>query len=312
MMYGKVRGYNCRGGQWIKYGKKFTSVRNSKAVVGLLGILEDRNSSFLRGPAKAPPILRESLMSNAFNTWSELDIDVSTSIKDFGDISPISNSHKSMMFDINLVLEKLRQENLLPLTLGGDHSITFPLCLVLRQQIKEPLVIVHFDAHPDIYHDFEGNPDSHASPFARICETKDLCRQLISIGVRTITGHQRQQIEKFKVKVIEAKDFPYRGADVATLYLDKYISTDSPVYVSVDMDVLEPGLAPGVSHREAGGLTTRQLIDAIHAIPGRIIGADLVEFNPNRDIDGITAAVGGKLLKELAGKMIRCHLDEQW
>lgn len=275
-----------------------------QAVVGLLGILEDRNSSFLRGPAKAPPLLRQSLFSDAFNTWSELGINVSDNMKDFGDITPASPTHKDLVLSIQTVIEMIQNENMIPLTLGGDHSITFALCELVRRKVTKPLVIVHFDAHPDIYHDFEGNYNSHASPFARICETPNLCRKLISIGVRTVTGHQRQQIERFQVELIEARDFPLRGGDICQQILQKHISADCSVYISVDMDVLEPGLAPGVSHREAGGLTTRQLIDAIHSIPGQIVGADLVEFNPDRDIDGITAAVGGKILKELAGKII--------
>jgi arginase len=77
-----------------------------------------------------------------------------------------------------------------------------------------------------------------------------------------------------------------------------------PVYVSFDIDALDPAFAPGVSHWEPGGLTTRQAIRYLHALPGPIIGADIVEFNPLRDATGLTATVAAKILKELLGKML--------
>ncbi len=77
-----------------------------------------------------------------------------------------------------------------------------------------------------------------------------------------------------------------------------------PIYVSFDLDVLDPAFAPGVSHWEPGGLSTREAIRYIHALPELIVGADLVEFNPVRDLSGLTATVAAKILKELLGKMI--------
>jgi arginase family enzyme len=77
-----------------------------------------------------------------------------------------------------------------------------------------------------------------------------------------------------------------------------------PIYVSFDLDVLDPAFAPGVSHWEPGGLSTREAIGYLHALPGPILGADLVEFNPTRDASGLTATVAAKILKELLGKMI--------
>jgi arginase family enzyme len=77
-----------------------------------------------------------------------------------------------------------------------------------------------------------------------------------------------------------------------------------PVYISFDMDVLDPAFAPGVSHREPGGMTVREAVAHIQSIQGDIVGADIVEYNPIRDVDGITAAVAAKILKEILGKMI--------
>jgi arginase len=174
-----------------------------------------------------------------------------------------------------------RIQGLVPLTLGRDHSITFATSKAARKFIGKPLVIVHFDAHSDIYESYEGDRNSHKCPFARICEVPDFCKQLISIGIRTLDGEQRLQIQKFGVNIIEAKDFPAEGSDIKKI-LDKFIGSNTPVCITFDIDVLEPGLAPGVHHKEGGGLSVRQAIDAIHCIPGRIVGADIVEYSPDQ------------------------------
>ena len=181
---------------------------------------------------------------------------------------------------------------LLPLCIGGDHSVTWPVIAALGQQ-HHALTIVHFDAHTDLYHDFEGNPYSHASPFARIMERFPHIR-LIQIGIRTHNPHTRAQAEKFGVEVIEMIDFNP----------DLQIESTDPIYISFDLDGLDPAFAPGVSHHEPGGLSTRQALDIIHRLKGRIVGADVVEYNPVRDINGMTAMVAARLVKEIAGMMV--------
>jgi arginase family enzyme len=160
------------------------------------------------------------------------------------------------------------------------------------------LSILHFDAHPDLYHDFRGSPFSHASPFARIMEEK-LAQRLVQAGIRTMNRHQREQAIRFGVEVMEMKDLK-DGLE---------LRFDNPVYISVDMDALDPAFAPGVSHREPGGLTTRQVIEIIQSIEAPVIGGDIVEFNPKMDPTGMTAVVCAKILKELAAKMLVQNRD---
>jgi arginase family enzyme len=155
------------------------------------------------------------------------------------------------------------------------------------------LTILHFDAHPDIYDAYQGNRRSHASPFARIMEER-LADRLVQIGIRALNDHHRHQFERFGVEVIEA----HRCS--GSLELD----LTTPVYISLDLDGLDPAYAPGVSHREPGGLSPRQVIDWIRAIERPIVGADIVEYNPRRDIGNLTATVAAKLLKEIAGTMV--------
>jgi arginase len=179
-----------------------------------------------------------------------------------------------------------------PVSLGGDHSITYPIVKAVARQHPE-LTIFHFDAHPDLYDEFEGNRLSHAYPLARIMES-GLAKQLVQVGNRTMNRHQRQQAQRFGVEVVEMRALP----------ADEKLKSTGPVYITFDMDVLDPAFAPGVSHREPGGMSVREAIAHLHAIEGEIVGADLVEYNPVQDVAGVTATVAGKIVKEILGKMI--------
>jgi len=263
-------------------------ISNSKCRLALIGVCSDENSSFLRGCADAPPLIRAALFSDAANMWTESGVDLGAdgTLFDAGDI------HTSSGEDIEQAISGLLNGGLRPLALGGDHSITYPIIKAVTQA-HPALTILHFDAHPDLYHDFRGNPASHASPFARIMESK-LVQRLVQVGVRTMNSHQQQQAETFAVEVIEMKDLT---DDIEPAF-------DTPVYVSVDMDAIDPAFAPGVSHREPGGLTTRQVIRLIQSINAPVVGADIVEFNPKMDLTGMTAVVCAKILKELAAKIL--------
>jgi arginase len=207
--------------------------------IGLLGVCEDRNSSYMQGPASAPPIIRQTLHNDSSNSYSELGIDVLSSIKDYGNIQAPQPDWRSIYSQAKPLLEQVVEDNRVPLTLGGDHSVSYPLIRAMSEIHQRPLVVVHFDAHPDLYPNFEGNESSHASPFARVLEISGLCQQLISIGIRTANPVQREQMKKFGVKVVEARRFPPQGADLRS-FLNPLISPQTKVYLSIDLDVLEP------------------------------------------------------------------------
>ncbi len=151
---------------------------------------------------------------------------------------------------------------------------------------------MHLDAHGDIYDSFEGDRYSHACPFARVME-EQLAARLIQIGLRTLTPHLRKQSTRFGTQIFGADDWRAAIPVVAGLR--------SPVYVSLDIDVLEPMLAPGISHPEPGGLTVRDVLDVLAVISADVVGADVVEYNPHNDLRDLTARVAAKFVKELAG-----------
>jgi arginase family enzyme len=152
---------------------------------------------------------------------------------------------------------------------------------------------VQFDAHPDLYDIFEGDRYSHACPFARIME-EGLATRLLQLGIRTMSGHQQEQATHFGVEVHDMR----RWGDGPVLRIE------GPVYVSFDLDALDPAFVPGVAHHEPGGLSVRQALDVIQRLPGPIVGADVVEYNPRNDVGGVTARVAAKLVKELAARML--------
>ena len=262
--------------------------------VALLGVAYDGSSSFRRGAANAPPLIREALWSEAGNSWSEGGRDLQAGgIEDDGDlVFAQGESAETVREMIEGALGLIGSSGRLPLVLGGDHSITYPVLRGFRPHHPR-LAILHLDAHPDLYDVFEGDRYSHACPFARIME-EGLADRLVQVGIRTMTGHQREQARRFGVEVIEMRE-----------WVDgRRLRFDGPVYLSLDLDALEPGLAPGVAHREPGGLSVRQVLSIIQALDVPLVGADLVEFNPDFDPTGLTAAVCGKLVKELAAKML--------
>lgn len=220
----------------------------------------------------------------ATESGAELGQDIR--LQDMGNL-PLTES--SGDFDcIRAAAAKAAEEAVTPIFLGGDHMVTYPVVAGLAQ-VHGPLNILHFDAHPDLYDDFEGDPLSHASPFARIMENS-LAARLVQVGIRTLNGHCREQAKRFGVEMIEMRDFSAEAVPIPA----------APLYISIDMDALDPAFAPGVSHHEPGGLSVREVLSVLHRVTGPIVGADIVEYNPTRDINGMTAVVAAKLLKELA------------
>jgi agmatinase len=268
-------------------------VQKAAGTVSLLGVPFDANSSFLRGPAHAPQLIREALYSDSTNLWTEdgLDLGHPGTIYDAGDLDLPESSIPAFSAIESAVWRTLGLGHPL-ISLGGDHSITYPIIRGFRPRWPD-LTILHFDAHPDLYDELGGKKHSHACPFARIMEEK-LARRLVQVGIRTMNGHQAEQARKFGVEVITMREFT-RFAE---------LKLEGPLYISFDVDVLDPAFAPGVSHYEPGGMTVREALNCIQSLQTHVVGADIVEYNPARDLHTQTAMVCAKILKEIAAKIL--------
>jgi agmatinase len=273
-------------------GLRQTLKQYKNEKVALLGLPTDKRSSFLPGPAQAPAPIRKALFSASRNVWTEAGIDLGAEgmLFDAGDVQ--FKADIDDVAEVETAAKTILASGARPIFLGGDHAVTFPIVKAVAE--KHPgLTVLHFDAHPDLYDEYEGSKLSHACPFARIMEGK-LAKRLVQIGIRAANGHQREQAERFGVETIA----------MSAVNAGLEFIVEAPVYVSFDMDVLDPAFAPGVSHWEPGGMSVRQAVDAIQSIGAQVVAADVVEFNPRRDTTGVTAFVAAKIVEELAGKMI--------
>jgi agmatinase len=261
----------------------------SRRPVRLIGIPTDSNSSFLRGPARAPAFIRAALTSAHGNDAAENGLEIGREIRihDAGDLA-LTETPQDDVVIAGAIAGAVRAGEL-PLSLGGDHWITAPIVRALAME-HGALSILHFDAHPDLYDHLDGNRRSHASPFARILES-GAARRLVQVGVRTVNRHQREQALRFGV----VEQIPARRLSHAAIPV-----LEGPLYISIDLDGIDPSAAPGVSHHEPGGLTVREVLDILDLQTAWLAGADVVELNPNRDIDGVTAVLAAKLVRELA------------
>ncbi|MDA1028335.1 MAG: agmatinase [Bacteroidetes bacterium] len=262
-------------------------------MISLLGIPYDDSSSYLKGAALAPERIRSALLSPSSNSSIEngLAFDQVGLVEDLGDlVLPLGEGHRSA---ITTAIDNLLQLGKKVVVLGGDHSISYP---ILRAYAKRHPVlhVIHFDAHPDLYDELDGDKYSHACPFARLLEEFSHVR-LTQIGIRTLNEPCRRQAIRFGVRVFEMRDLP------APSLLD----VDGPVYISLDLDVLDPAFAPGVSHYEPGGLSVREVLGYLQSIKNDIVGADIVELNPLRDYHDQTAMVAAKFAKEIVGQMVQ-------
>lgn len=260
--------------------------------VAILGVPYDEKSSFLQGPAKGPLAIREAWTEEEQSAWTELGINLEEALTmvDLGDMdvsghfSEVSERIESNVFS---VLEK----EAVPIILGGDHSISYPIVKAMARKFS-PMDILHFDAHPDLYEEFYGDRYSHACPFTRILE-EGLVKNLVQVGIRASIGEHWEKAAAHHVRMIEMKDFSEKLELVF----------DNPLYISFDIDALDPAFAPGVSHRVPGGLSSRQAIAVLHALKAEIVGMDMVEVNPDRDASGITASAAAKIVMEISGKI---------
>lgn len=261
--------------------------------IRMIGLPTDINSSFARGAASAPAAIREALWSDRGNLSCEngMEAGVDFLINDAGDLALTGDNALDDVRISQAVLESLDAGHV-PVLLGGDHSVSVPVLEAVHARLG-PVSILHIDAHPDTYHDFEGNPRSHASPFARIMERRHAAR-LVQVGIRTLTRHCREQAERFGIEMIEMCDFSISAVPVM----------EGPVYVSLDLDGLDPAHAPGVSHPEPGGLTVREVLCVLDRVAGQIVGADIVELNPRYDPGGVTAILAAKLVREIASRAL--------
>ena len=259
-------------------------------MIRLIGLPWDASSSYASGAALAPAAIRAMLHCAASNRYTPAGVDALDSLHDRGDIAMPANAAAARAAMAGAVSEALQADER-PLALGGDHSVTFPILQAFAEH-RGPVNVLHIDAHPDLYPELDGDAYSHASPFARALEAGCI-DTLVQLGIRSVTPGQLELGCRYGVTMLA----PDQHKQVPDALLA------GPLYLSIDLDGLDPAFAPGVAHPEPGGLNVRELLALLDRVDGPIIGADIVELNPEFDRRMQTARVAARLVKELAARM---------
>ncbi len=258
--------------------------------VALLGFGWDASSSYARGAAMAPRTIEALLLCEASSPYSLSGVDIAPLItaRAFPDLGTNPQAARDI---ITATTAQQLQAGRKPLSLGGDHSVTFPILQAIKAA-HGPVNVLHIDAHMDMHEELGGDRFSHASPFARALDAGCIA-QLVQVGIRSASPQQLRRARDFTVLSL--------GADGISDIPPAFFAL--PLYLTIDLDGLDPAYAPGVSHPEPGGLTTREVIGLIHRISAPLLGADVVELNPERDSGLQTAGVAVRLIKEIIAKM---------
>jgi len=274
----------------------------------------DATSSYRRGAAAGPDAIRRATSRRLYNRFTEQGLDLAAlwkvcdhgNIKETNDISKLKKSLTSA-----ISLHDHRDHS--TLFLGGDHFISYPCFNLMAQKCKRRLSLLYFDAHPDLYKSYEGSRYSHATTVSRILEDNDLSSgNVCYVGIRASTGEQNERIRTLGLTAYTTQDVYRKGCDAIASSI-RSVLLNQPVYLSVDLDCLDPAFAPGVGNPQPGGLSTRQILEILHGLEAlEIVVADIVEYCPRFDsktrTTGLTSAI---LIKEIMGIMAKSATSQR-
>ena len=264
------------------------SNRDNKKRFGIIGVPFDGTTSYIPGARFGPRSVREASYNlERYNLI--LDKNINTEIYDFGDLEVVHGNFKKTCSNLSTTISEILELGLIPLTIGGDHSIS---CCVLKAINKndsnfDNLTIIHFDAHMDLRDRYLNEKYSHATVMHRIFDMNP--REIIQIGVRSSSEEEAKFARKNNLKFYTSYDVDEKLEDIIK-YLKKI---EGPVYVTFDIDVLDPAFAPSVGTPSPCGLNPKQAEKLIYCLKNKeIVGFDLVEVSSNKigDITSINAA----------------------
>ena len=280
--------------------------------VAIIGVPFDNGVSYRPGARFGPGHIRaSSRLLRPYNPQLQVEPFATQQVVDAGDLAVNPFDLGEAITTIESGVREIVAGNARPLTLGGDHTIALPILRVMAQQ-HGPIAVVHFDAHLDTWDTYFGAPYTHGTPFRRASEEGLIDQEhSLHVGIRgpLYASTDLEDDRRLGFAVLPAArfdDLGVRGAiDAAKSRLG-----DAPIYVSIDIDVLDPSHAPGTGTPEAGGLTSRELLHLLRSFTDlNVVGADIVEVSPPYDhaeITGIAAAhVGYELLSVMATQTLR-------
>ncbi len=274
----------------------------AKADIAVVGIPFDAGTSYRPGARFGPAHIREaSRLLRPYNPAQDAEPFALAQVVDAGDIAVNPFNIEQALSQIEAGATELSSQGMKLVTLGGDHTIALPLLRSLHK-IHGPISVIHFDAHLDTWDTYFGADFTHGTPFRRASEEGLLDRQgCLHIGIRgpLYASSDLSDDADLGFKIIHTTQIDEIGiAGIIEQMLARV--GDRPVYVSIDIDVLDPAFAPGTGTPEAGGFTSRELLRIIRALDQvNLIGADIVEVAPAYDHAQITAIAASHVAYEL-------------
>jgi len=304
------------GNDMIRTGGPATFMRlpTQEGAEGLdacfVGIPMDIGTSNRPGTRLGPRQIRdESRMLRPFNMATGAAPFDRMQVADIGDVPINTFDLKKSVDIITDYYDNLLRHDVIPLTLGGDHTLTWPILRAMRNRYG-PVALVHVDAHADINDEMFGEKVAHGCPFRRAWEDGCLINdKVFQIGLRG-TGYSPDDFNWARDKgwrVIQAEDCWHKSLSPLMEEIRAKIG-DVPVYLTYDIDSLDPAYAPGTGTVEVGGLTSVQGLEIIRGMAGlNIVGGDLVEVSPPYDPSGNTALTGANFLYEMLCALPKCQ-----
>jgi agmatinase len=259
-----------------------------KAV--LFGIGQDFTTSYRPGTRFGPGRIREASYGIEEFSYHSLANLADRTFFDLGDVAVIFGDAKASLDRGEQVARKIVQDGKLPFMMGGEHLVTVPCVRAVHAKYGDDLVLLQFDAHADLREDYLGNPLSHAAAMKRCLDFLP-AKNLYQFGIRSGTA------EEYQMGKEQCNLFPHE----VLRPLQQVLPTlgNRPVYITIDIDVMDPAFAPGTGTPEPGGIHSREMIDAILAMNGlNVVGFDVVEVAPGLDHSDRTVVLGAKLVRE--------------
>lgn len=278
----------------------------SSADVAVLGVPFDTGVSYRPGARFGPSAVREgSRLLRPYHPGLDVSPFAAQQVADWGDVAVNPFDIGEALATVEAAADSVLAEGTRLMTIGGDHTLSLPL---LRSMAKAhgPVALLHFDAHLDTWDTYFGAPHTHGTPFRRAVEEGLLDRsRLTHVGIRGPLYAKQDLADDaaFGFGIVSSTDVAEYGVKSVVEGIRERLG-DAPLYVSIDIDVLDPAHAPGTGTPEAGGLTSRELLMILRGLAGaNIVSADLVEVAPVYDHAELTTVAASHLAYELISLM---------
>ena len=261
-----------------------------EADIVCFGCPFDGTTSFRPGTRFAPDVIRmESYGLETYSPYMDKDLE-KINVFDSGNIEmPFGNTEKALNLIENFS-KQIVKENKKPLMIGGEHLVSLPVIKAVQEKYED-LCIIHFDAHTDLRDEYMDEGLSHATVIRRVWELVGDNR-IFQFGIRS---GQKEEFQWAKSHT-KLNKFDFNGIENL-----KDIIGERPVYLTIDLDVLDPSIFSGTGTPEPGGVSFKELINALmHVRELNIVGADVVELSPHYDNSGVSTAVACKVIREVA------------